>query len=299
MQGARDNFFSGAMLTGDENVGVGRADAGNGIENRLHERSGGNELGTSLGLQQAILGSQPFGALQGAAKVDLGADDGEQARILPGLLDEITGAAAHGLDREFNVRPRGHDNDGNGVVEADNFGKQVEPFLPRGRVSGVVQVDEQGIVEPCGQRIANQRGGSRGLHFISLRTQQEFESFENVLLIVGGQDAGPLEAGLYWANGGWADSSRARGGGSSWFGGSLHGGLWARGADVITHRAGHCILELDAIMFQSGAGCAIKFDFCFFEDGHRGDQVEFREREITLGRAFDSSIPHPGPALSW
>ena len=36
MEGARDNFFSGAMLAGNKDVGVGGSDAGNGIENRLH-----------------------------------------------------------------------------------------------------------------------------------------------------------------------------------------------------------------------------------------------------------------------
>src|ERR1700734_3752050 len=96
-----------------------------------------------------------------------------------------------------------------------------------------------------------------------------------MLLVVGSEDAGPLEAGLFPVR-----SGRAHRGEFSWFGRSLHGWLRVRGAA----RAGDRILQLDAIMFQSRASCPVKFDLGFFENRHRRYQIEFSQRKITLGR---------------
>src|SRR5260370_25622542 len=112
MQGPRHNLFSRAVLAGDQDMRVGRSNAGYGLEDGLHERGRGNELGTSLSLQQAILRGKPLGALQCSAQVNLGPEDSQQPLVLPWLLDEVTGPTAHGLHCQLDVRPRGHDNDG-------------------------------------------------------------------------------------------------------------------------------------------------------------------------------------------
>src|SRR5260370_16527819 len=46
----------------------------------------------------------------------------------------------------------------------------------------------------------------------------------------------------------------------------------------------HSILDLDSIMFQSAAGCSIKFNFSFFVDRPGRNQVNFGEGQITLRR---------------
>ena len=112
MQGPRHNLFSRAVLARDQDIRVGRSNAGYGLEHGLHGRGRGNELGTSLSLQQAILRGKPLGALQCPAQVNLGPKDGQQPLVLPWLLDEVTGPTAHGLHCQLDVRPRGHDNDG-------------------------------------------------------------------------------------------------------------------------------------------------------------------------------------------
>ena len=124
VQRPRYNFFSGAVLARDQNIRVGRANAGNGLEHRLHGRRGGDELGASLGLQQPILRRQSLGALQRAAQFNLRPQNREQPLVLPGLLDEVPRAAAHGLHGQFDVGPGGHDDDGNGAVESQQSRKE-------------------------------------------------------------------------------------------------------------------------------------------------------------------------------
>jgi len=155
---------------------------------------------------------QPRCALQGAMQFNLGAKDGEQPFVFPGLLNEIPRPAAHSLDCKVNTGPRGHHNYRSATLETHDVRKKVEAFLPGGRVARIVQIDEQGIVGTRGQRIANQRRGSRGFHIVSLRTQEEFKGFEDMLLVVRRQDARSFVLVLRRSNGEM----------SSGFGGSLH-----------------------------------------------------------------------------
>ena len=48
MQRVRYDLFPAAMLSGNQNVGIGWSNACDGIENRLHGCSRRNELGTAL-----------------------------------------------------------------------------------------------------------------------------------------------------------------------------------------------------------------------------------------------------------
>ena len=100
------------MLTRNQNIRIGRPDAGDGLEDGLHELCRGNELGTSLGLQQAILGGKALGTLQRLAEINLRPQDCQQPLVLPGLLDEIPRPTAHGFDCQLDVGPGGHHNDG-------------------------------------------------------------------------------------------------------------------------------------------------------------------------------------------
>src|SRR5207302_11501807 len=46
--------------------------------------------------------------------------------------------------------------------------------------------------------------------------------------------------------------------------------------------AGNRILDQNAIMFQSVAGCTIQLNLGLFVDRHGGSQVQFGERQATL-----------------
>ena len=86
--------------------------------------------GQSFRLQQAILGGESLCSLQCAPQFNLCSQYREQALIFPWLLKEIPSAAPHGFNCEFNVGPRRHHDNGNGAVEADDFGRRSRPSCP-------------------------------------------------------------------------------------------------------------------------------------------------------------------------
>jgi hypothetical protein len=67
--------------------------------------------------------------------------------------------------------------------------QQVEPFLPRRRVPRVVEVHQHGVEVARFERREDARGRLRGLDLVLLRFEEQAERLENVLLIVGDEDA--------------------------------------------------------------------------------------------------------------
>ncbi len=128
--GSARRFLAGAVLAGDEDAGVGGSDAGDGGEDRLHGGRGGDHLREALGAEEAILGFEAISAADGVVEIDLGAQDGKQAGVVPGLLDEVVGAAAHGFDGELYVGPGGHDDDGELGLVGANLGRRSRPSRP-------------------------------------------------------------------------------------------------------------------------------------------------------------------------
>src|SRR5207247_4521352 len=103
---------------------------------------------------------------------------------VPGLLDVISRAAAHRLDRAVDARPGSHDDDRRWTLQSLNARQQVEPFGARRRITGVVHVHEQRI-EVAGFD-GGQHGAGRGcgLYVEALALEQELEGLEDIWLIV-------------------------------------------------------------------------------------------------------------------
>ncbi len=186
---ARDHFFSGAVLAGDEDVGVRRADARDQVQHRTHRGGFGDQRRASIGAQETILGFEALAFAQSLRKLDLSFQDREQARVLPGLLDEILGAAAHRFDGEFEAAPRRHHDDGKRAVFRPDVREQIEAFLAGGGVARVVQVHQQPVEfagfergEHCGRRCD-------GLDVESFAFQQQTQSFANVRLVICNQNS--------------------------------------------------------------------------------------------------------------
>ena len=114
---------------------------------------------------------------------------GEQAVVVPGLLHEVAGAAAHGFDGEIHIAPGCHDDDRHGIALVFEVGQEVHAFLAGRGVARVVEVgeDEVEVIGAGGteQRLRRVRGD--GLPALSL--EQEPEGFEDVGLVVADQDA--------------------------------------------------------------------------------------------------------------
>jgi len=89
MEQLRHHFFAGPVLTGDEHIGVGRTYARHRLQHLTHGLCSRNELGSAGSAQDTIFGLQPLGSALAAMQLHLGAQDAEQTRIFPRLLDEI------------------------------------------------------------------------------------------------------------------------------------------------------------------------------------------------------------------
>ena len=87
------------------------------------------------------------------------ADGGQQAVVVPGLLDEIAGAAAHRFHRQIDVAPGGHHHHRHGVALRFQAGQQVHAFLAGGGVAGVVQVGEDQVEGAAARRFRSSAAG--------------------------------------------------------------------------------------------------------------------------------------------
>ncbi len=75
---------------------------------RLRDQRG---LTLAAAAQQRIFRLEALAVAERPAQLGLRAQDREQARVLPRLLDEVAGAAAHGLDGDVDAAPGGHHDD--------------------------------------------------------------------------------------------------------------------------------------------------------------------------------------------
>ncbi len=151
--------------------------------------------GSPCGAEDAVFGFEALGAAHGVMEIDLRAQDGEQASVVPGLLNKVLRTAAHGFDGDFDVGPRGHDDDRHlGIVSFD-LGEQIEAFLARGGVARVVEVDEQRVVGAGFEGLQHHEGGARLFDAKAFGFEQELERVEDVGLVVSDEKR-RLAAGL-------------------------------------------------------------------------------------------------------
>ncbi len=64
--------------------------------------------GRPCACSSAVFRFEALAATQRARQLDLRADAGDQPGVVPGLLEEIAGAAAHRLDGQIDRAPGGH-----------------------------------------------------------------------------------------------------------------------------------------------------------------------------------------------
>ncbi len=102
-----------------------------------------------------------------AVGIRLLADDADHAIVVPGLLDEIAGPAAHGFHRQIDTAPCGHHHHRGGIALSIQAGQQVEPFFARSGVAGVIEVGQDEVESLCAHG-TKQRAGR--IHCDSLET---------------------------------------------------------------------------------------------------------------------------------
>ena len=129
-------------------------------------------------------------------RLGLFADRGHQAVVVPGLLDEVAGAAAHRFDRDIEAAPRGHHHHRRAVALLFEAGEQVHAFGAGGGVAGVVEVHEDQIEDlRRGSCASALRGESTATACQPSPFEQEAQGLEDVGLIVAHQHAVGFDLG--------------------------------------------------------------------------------------------------------
>ena len=183
-----DHALARAVFAGDENIGVGRADAREDIEHGAHRGGLGDEGGAALAAEQLVFLLEPAVGPHRVAQFHLIADDRDKARVVPRLGDEILRAAPHGLDRHVNTRPRGHDDDRQRGVDSLNLVEEIEALLAGGGVARVIKIHQHERKVARLDRLDDRGGRFHRLDLVTLRLQQKTQRFENVSLVVGNEN---------------------------------------------------------------------------------------------------------------
>ncbi len=184
----RDEALARAVLARDEDVRVGRPDAGDHLQHRLHGGRIGDDVRLSFAAQHQVLGLEALSAAQRPAQLGLRPHNRQEPRVVPGLLHEIAGAPPHRFDRDLDAAPGGHHDDGQGRIDVADGVQEVEPFLARRRVPRIVEVHQQDVVFLVIDRRQNAGWRRSRLDVIALGLEQQSKSLEDVRLVVGDEE---------------------------------------------------------------------------------------------------------------
>jgi hypothetical protein len=115
------------------------------VPGSLHGRRFGDQRRRSFGAQEFVLRLQPEAPAERVAQLDLGAHNTDQTLVFPGLLDEVAGSPAHGLNSQIDTAPGGHHHHGQDAVHGLNSGEEIETLLAAGGVAAIVEVHDDAI----------------------------------------------------------------------------------------------------------------------------------------------------------
>ena len=188
MQGLRDDLLARAVLAGDEHVGIGWADLCDHVQDRLHHSRLRDEGRQTAAAQDFVLHLQAALAPKRPRQFGLCPDDAQEPRVVPRLLHEIAGAAAHRFHGQLDAPPGRHHDHRQSGVDRPKLRQQVKPLLSRGRIPRVIQVDQDGIELVRGDRLEDLRGCDRRFRLVAFSLEQETQSREDVRLVVSDQD---------------------------------------------------------------------------------------------------------------
>src|SRR5437763_12209508 len=145
MQRLGDDLLPRAVLSCDQHICIRWPHPRHCLKNCSHRWSRGNKVRSTGRAQNAILRLQPLCSLLAAVQLHLVSKNAQEPRVLPRLLDEISSTAAHRLYCEIDVAPRGHYHYRQLSIYLLHTCYEVKPFLPRGCVTGVIQIDQQSV----------------------------------------------------------------------------------------------------------------------------------------------------------
>ena len=163
VDGLGDELFAGAAFALDEDGGAAGRDLGDEVEEAEHGLAFADDVLEVVALLEGALELDDlfFGLVAG----DGGADVGEELFVVPGLLDEVFGAGADGVDDVADGAVGGDHDDRQLGLHLDDAGQEVDAGL-----AGKGEVEQEEVVLRCA-RAGRGRMGRR-------RRQRDGEAFE-------------------------------------------------------------------------------------------------------------------------
>ena len=139
VDGLGDELLAGAAFALDENGGAAGRDLGDEVEEAQHRLALADDVFEVVALLEGALELNDlfFGAVAG----DGGADVGEQLLVVPGLLDEVFGAGADGVDDVADGAVGGDHDDGQVGLQLEDARQQIDAAF-----AGQREVEQQQVV---------------------------------------------------------------------------------------------------------------------------------------------------------
>ncbi len=183
VDGFGDKLLAGAGLALDEDGGAGGGDLGHGVEEAEHGLGFADDVFEVIALLEGALKLNDLGF--GAVAGDGGADVGEELFVVPGLLDEVFGTGADGVDYVADGAEGGDHDDGKVWVVAGDTGEEVDAGLTR---EGEVEEEEVERVVGEGVEAAGAVGGEGYVE--AFEGQEGFEGLADGRFVVDDEEAG-------------------------------------------------------------------------------------------------------------
>src|SRR5205823_9916164 len=121
-------------------------------------------------------------------ELDLYAERGEKAAIVPRLFDVVARAAPHRLDRAVDAAPRRHHDDRRWAVQGLDARQEIETLRAGRGVAGLVHVHEQRVEVARFDGAEHRARGGGGLYVEALAFQEQFQGFQDISLIIGDKE---------------------------------------------------------------------------------------------------------------
>ena len=190
VQQARDDALAGAVLAEDQHVRIRRSDPCKAFKQASHGWCLGDETFGGRTAQQDVLGLQALATTTRATERTLVAEHAHQARVVPGLFDEIAGTATHRLDGDIDRAPGRHHHDRKFLIDLLQLAQQFKPFGTGRRIARVVEIDQGDIEAFLLRRFECLGRALHGRAIPALAFQQQAQGLAHITLVVGDEDVG-------------------------------------------------------------------------------------------------------------
>jgi hypothetical protein len=182
VDGLGDELLAGAGLALDEDGGAAGGGLGDDVEEAEHAVALADDVFEGGALLEGFFEDDDL--LLGGVLADGGADVGEEFFVVPGLLDEVGGSGADGVDDVVDRAVGGDHDDGQVGDEGLDAGQEIDAAF-----AGEGEVEEQEVVGVAGEEVEAGVAVGGEVDAEALEHEEGFEGFADAGFVVDDEDA--------------------------------------------------------------------------------------------------------------